>query len=73
MNNLADFMDEIIGEYYNKNNNYPQKIIMNQLSYDKLILACREQEIDGCWIDKKEKNYKGILINITEIDEIKLE
>ncbi len=73
MSTVLNLLEELINEYYNKNNKYPQRIIMNQKTYDKLMLICKEQEIDGCWIDKADKNYKGILILITEKDEIKLE
>ena len=70
--NIIEYLDETLNNYYSKNNKYPSKIHMNQLAYNKLILTCNEQDLKGCWIDKEEKNYKGILIDIQEIDEIKL-
>lgn len=67
---LAQYLDELINVFYNTQKKYPGKILMSLASYDKLIEVCKEQDLSNSWFDFKVKNYKGIPIEIKELDGI---
>ena len=71
--NLPIYLDNLINAVYEKTNNYPTKIIMNEQTYNKLIAESKEQDLNNSWIDFSNKNYKGIDIEMQEINTIKLE
>jgi hypothetical protein len=61
---LLDYLDEMINGYYQKNNTYPTRIIMNKETKDKIFIELGlEPEIDNSWKDSKD-NYRGIEIEI---------
>jgi len=72
MNNITYYIDNLINDFYIANGDYPTKIIMSLDCYDKLIILCKEQNLNNSWLDFSIKNYKGILIDIEEIMDIKL-
>jgi hypothetical protein len=75
MGSLLGYLDQQINGYYKKTGNYPKKIIMCPGSKQKLFSELElEPTLDNCWFDKKELlNYRGIKIEISNIEEIKLE
>jgi hypothetical protein len=70
MTTLAQYLDELINGFYATQNNYPGKILMPLASYNKLIEVCKEQDLSNSWFDFKNKNYKGIPIEIKEVEGI---
>jgi hypothetical protein len=70
---ILDYLDEIINGYYQKTGNYPQKIIMSPRSKEKLFSELElEPPLDNSWKDKQD-NYRGIKIEISNIEQLKLE
>jgi len=73
IDSLLDYLDQQINGYYQKTGNYPQKIILSNLGHAKLFSELElEPILDNCWKNKKD-NYKGILIEISNIEQINLE
>jgi hypothetical protein len=73
MGGLLGYLDQQINGYYKKTGNYPKKIIMSPGSKEKLFSELElEPTMDNSWKDKQD-NYRGIKIEISNIEEIKLE
>ena len=69
---LLDLLDKSIEGFYQKTGNYPLKIIMNKIIKDKLFSELSELILDNSWRDFGD-NYRGIKIEIYNIEQIKLE
>ena len=70
---LLGYLDEKINGYYQKTGNYPKKIIMSPGGRTKLFFELElEPPLDNSWKDTKD-NYRGIKIEISNIEQIKLE
>jgi len=70
---ILKYLDNQLEIFNRKNNCYPSKIIMNKETKDKLFAELLlEPTLDNCWFDKKD-NYRNILIEIRDIDFLKLE
>jgi hypothetical protein len=70
---LLGYLDNQIELFRQKNNNYPFKIIMNKETRDKIFTELENDiDISLSWKDKKN-NYRGIKIEISNIEQIKLE
>jgi len=70
---LLGYLDKQINGYYQKIRNYPKKIIMSPGSKEKLFTELLlEPDLTLSWFDKQD-NYRGIKIEISNIEEIKLE
>jgi len=71
---LLGYLDEKINGYYQKTGSYPKKIIMSPGGGRTKLFSELELEptMDNSWKDKQD-NYRGIKIEISNIEEIKLE
>lgn len=70
---VLDYLDREIEYFKQKNNNYPAKIIMNKETKDKLFAEIeKENFITNSWKDRQD-NYRGILIETSQEEQIKLE
>ena len=71
---LLGYLDREIEIFRQKNNDYPIKIIMSKETKDNIFteLDNHSPTIDMCWKDKKD-NYRGIKIEIRDVDFLKLE
>jgi len=70
---LLDLLDESIEGFYQRTRNYPVKIIMNKTIKDKLFSELElEPKLDNSWRDTRD-NYRGIKIEIHNIEQIKIE
>jgi hypothetical protein len=66
MTNILTYLDTQIEIFYQKNNNYPLKILMSKETKDKLFAELENDvDISLSWADKKD-NYRGIFIEIKE-------
>jgi len=64
MGTMLDCLDSQINGYYQKNNNYPNLILMNKETKDKLFTELELEPImDNSWYNTKN-NYRGIPIEI---------
>lgn len=73
MTNILNYLDNQINIFRLKNNNYPKVILMKKEIKDKIFEALDNDVVmDLCWKDRKD-NYRGILIEIRDIDFLKLE
>ena len=74
-NNILDYLDRELENFYKRTGNYPTKIIMNKKTEKKISIELKKcvGDLSNCWVDKNLKNYRGILITISEAEEIKLE
>jgi hypothetical protein len=73
MNNILSYLDNQIETYRQSKGYYPSKIIMSKETKDKIFAELLlEPTLEDCWFDKKD-NYRGIEIEIHNIEEIKLE
>jgi hypothetical protein len=70
---LLGYLDEQINGYYQKTGNYPIKLIISKETRDKIFAELNlEPTLDNCWFNKKD-NYRNIKIEISNIEQIKLE
>ena len=70
---ILELLDEKINGYYQKNNNYPNLIIMSKEVKDKIFAQLElEPEMNNSWRDTKN-NYRGINIEIKENSFIELQ
>jgi len=70
---FLEYLDNQLEIYKQRNNNYPNKIIMSKKTKDKLFAELElEPTMDNSWVDKQD-NYRGIKIEISNIEQIKLE
>jgi len=72
---IFDYLDNYIELFKQKNGDYPAKIIMNKITHGKLIeeIDCAGMNLkESCWAEHKD-NYRGIPIEIEEVEFIKLE
>jgi hypothetical protein len=61
---ILKHLDDTINGYYQKNNNYPDSIIMSKETKKKIFTELKEgSDLSLCWVDKKN-NYRGIKIEI---------
>jgi hypothetical protein len=73
MGTLLGYLDREINNYYQRTGSYPKKIIMSPGSKEKLFTELLlEPDLTLSWFDKQD-NYRGIKIEISNIEEIKLE
>jgi hypothetical protein len=74
MGTLLGYLDEKLNSYYQKNNLWPGKIIMSKEAKDKIFAELDLTGIkdNNSWYDTKD-NYRGISIEIKDIDFLKLE
>ena len=69
---LLDYLDEIINTYYQKNNVWPGRIILNKETKEKIFTELEEMDLTNSWVDKQD-NYKGISLYIKKDVFIELE
>lgn len=69
---LLDFLDKKIEEFYQKRGNYPKKIKISLPGQNKIFSELAELTLDNSWRDTQD-NYRGIKIEINNIEDIKLE
>ena len=69
---LLDLLDESIEGFYKRTGNYPKKIKINVPGQKKIFSELAELTLDNSWRDSHD-NYRGIKIEITNIEDIKLE
>ena len=70
---LLGYLDKEINAYYQKTGNYPSKIILSVPGLRKIFSELElEPTLDNSWKDKQD-NYRGIKIEISNIEELKLE
>jgi hypothetical protein len=73
MGTLLEYLDREIENFRKKTGNYPKKIILSEPGKKKIFSELElEPTIDNCWKDKQD-NYRGIKIEISNIEQIKLE
>jgi hypothetical protein len=69
---ILEYLDKMINGYYQKNNLWPGKIIINQTIRDKIFAELElEPDLSNSWYDKKD-NYKNIPIKIGKEERITL-
>lgn len=62
---IFDYLDSLIGD------KTPTLIIMNEETYNKLREKLKQETLDNSWLDK-EKNYKGIPIEIKPVQFVEI-
>ena len=62
---VLDYLDNEIEKFYQKNGNYPKKIIISKDTKDKVFAELELEPImDNCWKTEKGLNYRGIKFEI---------
>jgi hypothetical protein len=70
---LLEYLDNQLELFRQKNNYYPNLILMSKETKDKIFAELDNYVVlDNCWFDKKD-NYRNIPIEIRDIDFLKLE
>lgn len=71
MENILDYLDNLLETHYKNNQTYPQKIVLPKDTYDKIFeeLGKDSMNYDKCWAEK-EDNYRGIHLKIDDNMEI---
>jgi len=71
--NILSYLDEQIEGFKQKKEDYPSKIIVSKQVYDKIFSELElEPQMDCSWKDGKD-NYRGIILEIKDIEFLKLE
>jgi len=67
MKDILNYLDNQINIFYQEHKNYPEKILLNKITYDKLFQELDNcgSALEGCWKDSKE-TYRGISLLIDE-------
>ena len=70
---ILDFLDRELENFYQRTGNYPNKIIMNKKTKDKIFIELENEPVmDNSWKNKKD-NYRGIFICLSKNQSLKLE
>jgi hypothetical protein len=69
---FLEYLDQQINGYYQKTGNNPTKIILSASGRKKLFSELELETLDNSWRNKKD-NYRGIKIQTSNIEELKLE
>jgi hypothetical protein len=69
---LADYLDSLIEAYFKGKKEYPSRIQMSEVTKNKLWEELKTEHLDLSWYDQKIVNYKGILIEFINEQEIRL-
>jgi hypothetical protein len=70
--NILALLDKQIEGFLQSKGDYPSKLLMKKETKDKLFAELeKEPEMTDSWYDRKD-NYRGFLIEIKDIDFIKL-
>ena len=70
--NILNYLDNQLEMFKQNNNTYPELIIMNKETKDKVFAELLTiSDLSLCWADKKD-NYKGIKIKIKKDTQLEL-
>jgi hypothetical protein len=71
--NILNYLDNEIEKFRQKTGDYPNLILMSKDIKVKIFQELElEPVLDNCWKDRQD-NYRGIFIEIKDIDFLKLE